>query len=139
MGRNRDKTIYINRVDKQSSSDQDSEHGVTAEVSRKKYVGEIPIKQRAFLEIIGSGKKREVIELEEREIIIGRSHACGLQFSSNNVSRKHARIIFRHDEYYIEDLGSTNSTYVNGIKIVKCVLRKNDQIDIGGVKILFNE
>jgi pSer/pThr/pTyr-binding forkhead associated (FHA) protein len=55
------------------------------------------------------------------------------------ISRRHAQITFRNEEYHLEDLGSTNGTYVNGIKIVKCILRNNDQIDIGGVKMLFTE
>ena len=56
-----------------------------------------------------------------------------------NVSRKHALITFRRNEYWLEDLDITNGTYINGIKIAKCVLRNNDQIDIGGVKMYFNE
>ena len=111
----------------------------TAQLSRKKLIGEIPIKQQVFLEIIGRSEGNEVIELGEGEVIIGRSPSCRLRLPSDNVSRKHARIFFRNDEYYIEDLGSTNGTYVNGIRVVKCALRKNDLIYIGGVKVLFNE
>jgi pSer/pThr/pTyr-binding forkhead associated (FHA) protein len=51
----------------------------------------------------------------------------------------HARIIYRNEEYQIEDLGSTNGVYVNGIKVEKCILREQDVIEIGGVKILFVE
>lgn len=49
------------------------------------------------------------------------------------------RLTFRNEGYPLEDLGSTNGTSVNGIKVERCVLRTNDQIDIGGVKVLFSE
>jgi pSer/pThr/pTyr-binding forkhead associated (FHA) protein len=139
MTKNEDKTIYSNKAYDRSSSDEESGLGNTAQLSMKKLFGEIPIKQQAFLEIIGRSEDNEVIKLGEGEVIIGRGPACRLRLPSKNVSRKHARIFFRNDEYYIEDLGSTNGTYVNDIRVVKCALRKNDLIYIGGVRILFNE
>ena len=139
MTKNEDKTISVNKLCDRSSSDQDPGMSTTAQLSRKKLIGEITIKQQASLEIIGRSEDNKVVEIGEGEVIIGRSPSCRLRLPSNNVSRKHARIFFRNDEYYIEDLGSTNGTYVNGIRVVKCALRKNDLIYIGGVKILFNE
>jgi len=139
MTKDEDKTIYWNKVSDQASSDEESGLGNTAQLSRKKLFGEIPIKQQASLEIVGRSEDNEVINLGEEEIIIGRGPDCRLRLPSKNVSRKHARVFFRNDEYYIEDMGSTNGTYVNGIRVVKCALRKNDLIYIGGVKILFNE
>lgn len=139
MTKNEDKTIYSNKAYDRSSSDKGPEPGTTAQLSTKKLIAEIQIKQQAFLEIISSSKDNKLFELGEGEVTIGRSPACRLRLPSKNVSRKHARIFFRNDEYYIEDLGSTNGTYVNGIRVVKCALRKNDLIYIGGVRILFNE
>lgn len=45
-----------------------------------------------------------------------------LNLNLNSVSRKHARIFLRKEEYHIEDLHSTNGTYVNGVRVVKCIL-----------------
>jgi pSer/pThr/pTyr-binding forkhead associated (FHA) protein len=56
-----------------------------------------------------------------------------------SVSRKHARITYYNEEYHVEDLDSTNGVYVNGIKVARCILRDQDQIEIGKVKILFSE
>jgi hypothetical protein len=139
MNEKDERTVPTNSVNNQSASEKEFGYSTTAEVPRKTFVGELPTKQPASLEIILGSETSRIIHLEERDIIIGRSPECDLPLSPNNVSREHARVSFRNDEYYIEDLGSTNGTYVNGIKIVKCALRKNDQIDIGGVKILFNE
>jgi len=57
----------------------------------------------------------------------------------DGISRKHALISFHNEEYYIKDLDSKNGTFLNGVRIAKCVLRNKDQIDIAGVKIIFNE
>jgi len=140
MTKETEKTIIREKADKEESlNDKEFGYGTTAELSRKAFLGELPIKQRACLEIIGSGGKSKVIELGQRELTIGRSPECPIQLRRTMVSRRHAQVTFRNEEYHLEDLGSTNGTYVNGIKIVRCILRNNDQIDIGGVKMLFTE
>jgi hypothetical protein len=140
MTKDTEKTVWRDKADKgESHSDEEFGFSSTAALPRKAFLGELPIKQRACLEIIGSGGKSKVIELGQRELTIGRSPECAIQLRRTMVSRRHAQITFRNEEYHLEDLGSTNGTYVNGIKAVKCVLRNNDQIDIGGVKMLFTE
>jgi len=111
----------------------------TDEIPRAKFATIMPISQRAYLEITGSEEKDGIFDLSEREVVIGRSPECDIQLGVQNVSRKHARVLLQNEEYLIEDLGSTNGVFVNGIKVAKCVLRANDQIEIGGVKLVFNE
>lgn len=118
---------------------EDIGHSSTVELHRRSFVGEIPSTHRAYMEIISLGDKNEVIELVEKDIHIGRSPKCEVQLQVDNVSRRHVRVSFHNEEYHIEDMGSTNGTYVNGIRIEKCVLRNHDQVEIGGVKILFKE
>ena len=139
MTKDTEKTVHTGKLGKESRRGKESGHATTTELSRKAFLGELPIKQRACLEIIGSGGKSKVIELGQRELTIGRSPECPIQLRRTMVSRRHAQVTFRNEEYHLEDLGSTNGTYVNGIKAVKCILRNNDQIDIGGVKMLFTE
>ena len=129
----------MDHMDNKSEYNKKSLHSTTTKLSRDTFVEGISVKQRACLEILGSEKENRIVELEEKDLIIGRIPECGISISVENVSREHARVIFRNEEYFVEDLGSTNGTYVNGIKIVKCVLRNSDQINIGGVKILFTE
>jgi pSer/pThr/pTyr-binding forkhead associated (FHA) protein len=111
----------------------------TAEIPRGKYSDILPMSQRAYLEITGSEEKDGIFELGEGAVVVGRSTECDIQLGVQNVSRKHARVVFQNEEYLIEDLESTNGVFVNGIKVVRCVLRNNDQIEIGGVKLVFNE
>ena len=67
----------------------------------------------------------------EREIVIGRSSELDMVLVEDMVSRKHARIDARDGEIVIQDLGSTNGTFVNGEKIKKVLLKAGDRILIG--------
>ena len=71
--------------------------------------------------------------------MLGRSSECEIHLPIITVSRNHARIFLRNEEYTIEDLGRANGTYVSGIKVVRCVLHNNDQITIGEMKKVFHE
>ncbi len=68
----------------------------------------------------------------EREIIIGRQSDLDLVLAEEMVSRKHARIALRGGEVTLQDLGSTNGTFVNGERVKKARLSEGDRILIGG-------
>ncbi|MBN1847455.1 MAG: FHA domain-containing protein [Deltaproteobacteria bacterium] len=137
MNKKDEKTIRTDRHYLDKAKAVDSGFSRTLEISRDTFIGEITSKQHAYLEVLDEKNTR--FELGEAEAIIGRTPECDIQLPAGNVSRTHARITFRNEEYQIEDLESTNGIYVNGIKIEKCILRNHDLLDIGGVKILFNE
>src|SRR5258707_4669507 len=67
----------------------------------------------------------------EREIIVGRSSELDMVLVEDMVSRKHAKITTTGDQIVIQDLGSTNGTFVNGEKIKKVRLKEGDRILIG--------
>ena len=139
MEKNKNKNRYSVNPDTGNSDEEEIGYIKTTEIDRKAYLEEISTKHHAFLEIIGRKGYEKRIELEEEEVTIGRIPDCGIQLLVENVSRMHARIIYSNEEYRIEDLGSKNGIYVNGVKVEKCVLRRHDMIEIGGVKILFVE
>jgi hypothetical protein len=139
MKKDQDKTLPFGAPKQGSSVEEEYGYSTTVEISRTGFSGDIPTREHALLEIIGLDQRREIIELGEKEVVIGRSPECGIQLPIENVSRIHARVTFRGEEYHVEDLDSTNGVYVNGIRIVKCILRDHDVIEIGGVKMLFSE
>lgn len=139
MNEDIEKTIQTDTIDLEKVKQARLKFSRTAEIDRRSLINEIPAKQHGFLEITQFGYQPRHIELDEEEAVIGRSSECDVQLFLDNVSRKHARIIYTNEDYLIEDLDSTNGVYVNGIKVARCILRNHDQIEIGDVKIVFNE
>ncbi len=68
---------------------------------------------------------------EGQEIVIGRSSELDMVLVEEMVSRKHARIALADGTISIEDLGSTNGTFVNGEKVQQGTLREGDRVLIG--------
>lgn len=66
-----------------------------------------------------------------REIVVGRSSDLDMVLVEDMVSRKHAKIAISEGVITIQDLGSTNGTFVNGEKIKKARLQEGDRILIG--------
>ena len=71
------------------------------------------------------------IETEKTKITIGRTASNDIQVDNVAVSAHHARIVKQGRSCVIEDLNSTNGTFVNERKITRKVLKENDIITIG--------
>ncbi len=67
------------------------------------------------------------------ELTIGRAQGCAVALPSDTfVSQMHARVFLRGDDYWVQDLGSTNGTLVNGRKVDGAVpLRRGDRVQVG--------
>jgi pSer/pThr/pTyr-binding forkhead associated (FHA) protein len=68
---------------------------------------------------------------EGQEIVIGRSSELDMVLVEEMVSRKHARIALSDGVITIEDLGSTNGTFVNGEKVERGTLKEGDRVLVG--------
>jgi pSer/pThr/pTyr-binding forkhead associated (FHA) protein len=66
------------------------------------------------------------------ELTVGRAAGCQITLDDNYASQVHARIFTRDDQLFVEDLGSTNGTYLNRRKVAApMVVSRGDQIQIG--------
>lgn len=77
------------------------------------------------------------VQLGAATITIGRLPECNIQLHDPNVSRHHAEIRPSGDGYALVDLGSTNGSRVNGLRIGQQVLEDGDEILIGNTRIGF--
>jgi hypothetical protein len=75
--------------------------------------------------------------IKGEDFLIGRAFECHLMLNDEMISSHHARIVRTGEHYELQDLGSTNGTFVNGEKIDKKVLRTNDRIQLGGLQFEF--
>ncbi|MBW1681034.1 MAG: FHA domain-containing protein [Deltaproteobacteria bacterium] len=111
----------------------------TRAISREAVLEDLAETRMAHLEIHCPGLSPVSVALEERDATIGRGPDSRIQLQLPNVSRMHAIIRYQAEEYVIEDLGSTNGTLLNGVRVQRCVLRNHDQIQIGDARIIFAE
>lgn len=68
----------------------------------------------------------------DRELLMGRNPASDVVLDQGGASREHARLTPDADGVWVEDCGSTNGTFVNGVRIEKaCLLKEGDQLKAG--------
>jgi hypothetical protein len=75
--------------------------------------------------------------LNEYTISVGRHPESNLVLADSNVSRNHAEIRPQGEGFVVVDLGSTNGTRVNGVRVDQQVLRDGDEITFGNTRIRF--
>jgi diguanylate cyclase (GGDEF)-like protein len=71
------------------------------------------------------------------EIVVGRGSDCDIQIDRDSVSRRHARIYRVNNAWHVEDLGSTNGSYINDVPIQQSPLRDLDFVKIGSAIFKF--
>ena len=95
-----------------------------------------PDKKYALLVLSGSEIGR-VIEIDKPQVTIGRS-GCDVILDDPELSRRHARIRIRGAEGALEDMGSTNGTFVGKDRISESVVIENrSKFRVGGVELAF--
>jgi pSer/pThr/pTyr-binding forkhead associated (FHA) protein len=66
-----------------------------------------------MLQILSGEREGSEIEFQDDEIFVGKDDSCTIKLADAGVSRKHARIAKKGEGWTIEDLGSSNGTWVN--------------------------
>jgi K+-sensing histidine kinase KdpD len=90
-----------------------------------------------YVEVIQGPDKGKTFEVSEGELVIGRQSE-EFSLSDGTVSRQHARLSTRGGNWYIEDIGSVNGTFVNGVKVNRSTrLHLGDQVRCGGSLLVF--
>lgn len=70
--------------------------------------------------------------LEGDQLVIGRDASNAVAINDAEISRKHSRLSFQGGKYVLEDLGSTNGTFVNGQRLAgPVVLKSGDVVALG--------
>src|SRR5262245_20056048 len=90
-------------------------------------------KATAFTIVIhekGGAERREVFE--SSELTVGRVQGNDIMLPKGNVSKRHARLLYRDGRFIVTDLNSTNGTYVNRRRIAQAtIVREGDRIYVG--------
>ncbi|MGD0678042.1 MAG: GGDEF domain-containing protein [Polyangiaceae bacterium] len=87
---------------------------------------------RALLTMIAGPNAGRAFSVRDGETILGRGKEAHVRVDDAGASRAHARIVVSEDEQYIlEDLGSTNGTFVQGVRIERVDLHSGDRVHVG--------
>ena len=83
-----------------------------------------------YLIIISGHHVGKLFHLDSDEMVAGRTPDCGIWIEDNAISRKHFRIQRTGGTFIIEDLNSTNGTYINNRRVASAILKSGDKIQI---------
>jgi hypothetical protein len=98
---------------------------------------EMGVKGPALVVRSGGGRTGETFHPSGQRTLIGRSPDCDIFLDDVTVSRKHAVLEQRNGEFYIEDQGSLNGTFVNKKRIDSGQLDDGDELQIGKYRLTF--
>jgi len=88
------------------------------------------------VDFMGGPSMGQQIILEEGEYVVGRSRDAKIVVEDEAISRYHFKIKVKDKIVTIEDLNSTNGTFVNGMRVKQHVLHANDKVQISSATVL---
>lgn len=84
------------------------------------------------LKVLEPGNLRGQAYPLDEEVTLGRAAGCQVPLDDSYASQVHARVFHRDGQWYVEDLGSTNGTYLNRRRVAgPMVMQRRDRIQIG--------
>lgn len=85
----------------------------------------------AIITIKEQNRTLDTVKVVAGTLSIGRNPDNDIQIEDHTISGHHAKIVTFFNASYVEDLGSTNGTFVNGQRVTKRTLNANDVIQVG--------
>ena len=80
------------------------------------------------------GSQEEAFRFTRAEVILGRERGCDCRLADKTISARHARLAYHHGQWWVEDLGSKNGTYLNQVRINQAVVvTTGDELRCGQV------
>lgn len=98
---------------------------------------EVGVEGPALVVRSGGGRTGETFRPQGERTTIGRSPDCGIFLDDVTVSRRHAVLVEREGEIFIEDQGSLNGTFLNRRRIESAKLSDGDELQIGKYRMTF--
>ena len=96
----------------------------------------------AFLRALNGSEPGRMYRLDRESAVMGRHPDCDIVLDEGAVSRQHAQVSAANKEFFVEDLGSRNGTYVNGQAVPVNTRRRlynNDQVKICDLLFSFHD
>jgi pSer/pThr/pTyr-binding forkhead associated (FHA) protein len=119
------------RIDSTPRADRKADRQAAKTSSRSKPARR-PRGAPTHVAIVEGANEGETVSLDEAPILIGRGSDAAIRLDDDYVSTRHARIASSGDQWFIEDLGSTNGTYIGSHRLTQpTTLQLGSRIRIG--------
>lgn len=97
----------------------------------------LPSTKRYSLAVIMGANAGQIYTISKPRIVLGRGTESDVQLQDSEVSRRHAMLEIHLDEGKVSDLGSTNGTYVDGVRIQQATIFSNQEFSLGTTTVMF--
>jgi two-component system, NtrC family, response regulator HydG len=91
-----------------------------------------PAPEASFVLTAGSGETFEIDASHGGRLLLGSGPACEIRLADRELSRRHASLEIVDRSLHLVDLGSTNGTFVNGVRVRHALLVGGEQLRVGG-------
>jgi len=95
-------------------------------------------KTRSYLEIMKGNEEGKIFYIDKDEVVVGRHEDCDIEVQDVEISRKHLKVFQENRRWFVQDLGSTNGTYVNKLRVDRYMVHPGDRIKAGQTQFRFN-
>lgn len=111
---------------------RDEEEPITEQIELPPGEGPLSVsRDRGVLVRVDGPANGQVHSLGAAEIIVGRGSGAHLRLTDEGVSRRHARLVHARGQYFLEDLDSSNGTFLEGRRIHRAPLMEGDLVQFG--------
>ena len=100
-------------------------------------IAALPAFKRYSLAVIMGANAGQIHLVQQPRVVLGRGDECDIRLQDSDVSRRHAMIEIHGDEAVVTDLGSTNGTYVETVRIRQGRIDNNQEFSLGTTTLMF--
>ena len=120
------------RVDSTPRAERKAERQARRQAQSRGRSGRRPRGEPGQVVVVDGANAGEAVSLDEAPILVGRGTDAAIRLDDDYVSTRHARIARSGDQWFIEDLGSTNGTYIGSHRLTQpTILQLGSTVRIG--------
>jgi predicted Zn finger-like uncharacterized protein len=97
----------------------------------------LPVSKRYSLAVIMGADAGQIHVVRQPRVVLGRGDESDIKLQDSEVSRRHAMLEIHGDEGVVTDLGSTNGTYVDAMRIQRATIGSNQEFSLGTTTLMF--
>jgi len=97
----------------------------------------LPVNRRYSLAVILGANAGQIFPVSQPRVVLGRGVNCDIQLQDSEISRRHAMLEIKSDVATVIDLGSTNGTFVDGVRIHQKSIAAHEEFSLGTTTLMF--